>query len=179
MLHEKTTVAMFWVFGKSVNSLGREEGLIKSPLKPMRRTLLASLGFMGFSLYGTGLTTGSMQLKSSSNQDAGCPYRNSLSCPAKQPGTCAQAGGCTQQLFCFSYPPADEEQAWMSLRGTEQRVYGYRCGKLMCLQRVVWKLVQLHRDVGVSSWGASSPFEAAHLLLASCSPYLVFTQVKL
>lgn len=45
MLHEKTTVVMFRVFGKSVHPLGREEGLIKSPLKPTRKILLASLGF--------------------------------------------------------------------------------------------------------------------------------------
>ena len=46
MLHEKkTTVVKFWVFGKSVYSLGREEGLIKSPLKPTRTTLRTSLGF--------------------------------------------------------------------------------------------------------------------------------------
>lgn len=107
------------------------------------------------------------------------PLQELVSVSSKTPRQRARAGGCTQWPFGSSCPPAEEELARMSLRGTDQRTYGYRCGKLMCLQWVAWKLMQLHRDVGVFWWGASSPFGAAHLLLASCSPCLVFTQVKL
>lgn len=170
-MKKKPTVVTFWVFGKLVLSLGRDEGLIKSPLKP----ILASLGFIVqplWSRYHNWIYAVIIF------QQSRCwlPLQELVSLSRKTTRPMHQAGGCTQQLFCFSYPPADEELAWMSLHGTEQHMYWCRCGMLMCLQWA-WKLMQLHRCrcLLMSSIQTlqSSPFAAG--IMQS----LVFTQVKL